>query len=164
MTAKGEMSAKTTYQRSAKGPVTIPECSPDGKFVVVENTGRKVFWRAVELSQSYLVQTLWVCSGCNYETLLAWENSCHWLQVISVWMTAVVVLFIAVFYLSKNQLNARTIGHISRLDLNPFRPGLHFGWDSAPAPIREAYDAPALLVGWEGVSLPILSPQWFPTI
>ena len=42
MTAKGEMSAKTTYQRSAKGPVTIPECSPDGKFVVLENTGRKV--------------------------------------------------------------------------------------------------------------------------
>jgi len=42
MTTKGEMSAKTTYQRSAKGPVTIPECSPDGKFVMLENTGRKV--------------------------------------------------------------------------------------------------------------------------
>lgn len=41
VTTKGEMSAKTTYQRSAKGPVTIPECSPDGKFVVLENTGRK---------------------------------------------------------------------------------------------------------------------------
>jgi len=39
---KGEMSAKTTYQRSAKGPVAIQECSPDGKFVVLENTGRKV--------------------------------------------------------------------------------------------------------------------------
>jgi len=70
-------------------------------------------------------------------------------------MTAVVVLFIAVFYFSNNQLNAKTIGHISRLeDLNPFRPGLHFGWDSAPAPIREAYDAPALLVGWERVFSP----------
>lgn len=39
---KGEMSAKTTYQRSAKGPIAIQECSPDGKFVVIENTGRKV--------------------------------------------------------------------------------------------------------------------------
>lgn len=38
---KGEMSAKTTYQRSAKGPVSISECSADGKFVVLENTGRK---------------------------------------------------------------------------------------------------------------------------
>jgi len=38
---KGEMSAKTTYQRSAKGPVSIAECSADGKFIIVENTGRK---------------------------------------------------------------------------------------------------------------------------
>jgi len=41
-TAKGEMSAKTTYQRSAKGPVTIPECTADGKCLILENTGRKV--------------------------------------------------------------------------------------------------------------------------
>jgi intermediate filament protein if len=38
---KGEMSAKTTYQRSAKGPIAIQECSPDGKFICLENTGRK---------------------------------------------------------------------------------------------------------------------------
>jgi len=38
---KGEMSAKTTYQRSAKGPVAIAECSPDGKSITLENTGRK---------------------------------------------------------------------------------------------------------------------------
>jgi len=38
---KGEMSAKTTYQRTAKGPVTIAECDADGKFVILENTGRK---------------------------------------------------------------------------------------------------------------------------
>eukprot|EP00914_Ancora_sagittata_P021340 GHVO01042089.1.p1 GENE.GHVO01042089.1~~GHVO01042089.1.p1 ORF type:complete len:612 (-),score=136.28 GHVO01042089.1:1341-3176(-) len=38
---KGEMSAKTTYQRSAKGPVSISECTADGKCVVLENTGRK---------------------------------------------------------------------------------------------------------------------------
>jgi len=39
--AKGEMSAKTTYQRSAKGPVAIAECSADGKSITIENTGRK---------------------------------------------------------------------------------------------------------------------------
>jgi len=38
---KGEMAAKTTYQRSAKGPVAIAEISGDGKFVQLENTGRK---------------------------------------------------------------------------------------------------------------------------
>jgi len=39
---KGEMSAKTTYQRSAKGPVSIADCSADGKYITLENTGRKV--------------------------------------------------------------------------------------------------------------------------
>lgn len=39
--AKGEMSAKTTYQRSAKGPISITECSGDGKFICLENTGNK---------------------------------------------------------------------------------------------------------------------------
>lgn len=38
---KGEMQAKTTYQKSAKGPVAIAECSGDGKFLVLDNTGRK---------------------------------------------------------------------------------------------------------------------------
>lgn len=38
---KGEMSAKTTYQRSAKGPVAINECANDGKYIVLENTGRR---------------------------------------------------------------------------------------------------------------------------
>jgi len=38
---KGEMSAKTTYQRSAKGPVSISECSADGRSICIENTGRK---------------------------------------------------------------------------------------------------------------------------
>ncbi|KAK2159212.1 hypothetical protein LSH36_156g06027 [Paralvinella palmiformis] len=38
---KGEMSAKTTYQRSAKGPVSISECTADGKIVALENTGRR---------------------------------------------------------------------------------------------------------------------------
>lgn len=38
---KGEMSAKTTYQRSAKGPPRVSECAADGKYVIMENTGRK---------------------------------------------------------------------------------------------------------------------------
>jgi len=36
------MSAKTTHSRSAKGPTSIGDCSADGKFVTLENTGRKV--------------------------------------------------------------------------------------------------------------------------
>jgi len=38
---KGEMQAKTTYQKSAKGPVAIAECANDGKFIALDNTGRK---------------------------------------------------------------------------------------------------------------------------
>jgi len=48
---KGEMSAKTTHQRSAKGPTSIGDCSADGKFVTLENTGRKV--RAPSLTHSH---------------------------------------------------------------------------------------------------------------
>lgn len=35
-----EMTSKTTFQRSAKGPVSISECCPDGKVIVLENTSR----------------------------------------------------------------------------------------------------------------------------
>jgi len=35
------MQAKTTYQKSAKGPVAIAECGADGKFIILDNTGRK---------------------------------------------------------------------------------------------------------------------------
>nr|UFQ72712.1 intermediate filament b-like protein [Macrostomum pusillum] len=38
---KGEMSAKTTYQRTAKGNISIQECSADGKYILLENTGKK---------------------------------------------------------------------------------------------------------------------------
>lgn len=38
---KGEMSAKTTYQKSAKGPVAIFETAADGKYIALENSGRK---------------------------------------------------------------------------------------------------------------------------
>lgn len=35
-----EMQAKTTYQRSAKGPINIDECSPDGKYIQLANTSK----------------------------------------------------------------------------------------------------------------------------
>jgi len=38
---RGEMQAKTSYQRTAKGPVTISECDSEGKFILLENTGKK---------------------------------------------------------------------------------------------------------------------------
>ncbi|ESO04825.1 hypothetical protein HELRODRAFT_92478 [Helobdella robusta] len=38
---KGEGTAKTSLQRSSKGPVNIGECDPDGRFIALENTGRK---------------------------------------------------------------------------------------------------------------------------
>lgn len=37
---KGEMATRSSFQRSAKGNVSIAECSPDGKFIVIENTHR----------------------------------------------------------------------------------------------------------------------------
>ena len=37
---RGEVSTKTTFQRSAKGNVTISECDPNGKFIALENTHR----------------------------------------------------------------------------------------------------------------------------
>ncbi|BFZ05555.1 hypothetical protein BsWGS_08594 [Bradybaena similaris] len=33
----GEVSAKTTYQRTANGPVSIAEANPEGKFIMLEN-------------------------------------------------------------------------------------------------------------------------------
>ena len=61
---KGEMSAKTTYQKSAKGPVSIAECAADGKSVTLENVGRKV-----RLRRTYLILPLFanmwqgLCNG-----------------------------------------------------------------------------------------------------
>nr|CAA60122.1 neurofilament protein NF70 [Cornu aspersum] len=34
---RGEVSAKTTYQRTANGPVSIAEANPEGKFILIEN-------------------------------------------------------------------------------------------------------------------------------
>lgn len=38
---KGQMSAQTSFTKTAKGPVGITECAPDGKFVALENNGQK---------------------------------------------------------------------------------------------------------------------------
>lgn len=37
---KGETSSRQSYQRSAKGNVSILETSPEGKYIVLENTHR----------------------------------------------------------------------------------------------------------------------------
>ncbi|KAK0404807.1 hypothetical protein QR680_017640 [Steinernema hermaphroditum] len=37
---KGETASRSSFQRSAKGNVSIQECSPEGKFIVVQNTHR----------------------------------------------------------------------------------------------------------------------------
>ena len=37
---KGETATRTSFQRSAKGNVSIAECNPEGKFIVLENTNR----------------------------------------------------------------------------------------------------------------------------
>ncbi|GMT36943.1 hypothetical protein PFISCL1PPCAC_28240, partial [Pristionchus fissidentatus] len=37
---KGETATRTSFQRSAKGNVSIHETSPDGKYIVIENTHR----------------------------------------------------------------------------------------------------------------------------
>ena len=37
---KGETATRTSFQRSAKGNVSITEVQPEGKFIVLENTHR----------------------------------------------------------------------------------------------------------------------------
>jgi intermediate filament protein if len=37
---KGETSTRSSFQRSAKGNISISECNPDGKFITLENTHR----------------------------------------------------------------------------------------------------------------------------
>jgi len=38
---RGNITAKTTYQRSAKGPVNVGDCDPKGEFITLENTSKK---------------------------------------------------------------------------------------------------------------------------
>jgi len=37
---KGELATRTSFQRSAKGNVSIADCNPEGKFIILENTHR----------------------------------------------------------------------------------------------------------------------------
>lgn len=37
---KGETATRTSFQRSAKGNISIAECHPEGKYIVLENTNR----------------------------------------------------------------------------------------------------------------------------
>lgn len=40
---KGEvLPGKTSFQKSAKGPISLSDCAADGKSITIENTGRKV--------------------------------------------------------------------------------------------------------------------------
>jgi outer membrane biosynthesis protein TonB len=55
---KGEISAKTTYTRSAKGPIQVSECSADGRYVVLENTGKKVVARYIKQTYKFAQQRL----------------------------------------------------------------------------------------------------------
>lgn len=34
------LESRTTIQKSAKGPISIAECDPQGKFIIIENTSR----------------------------------------------------------------------------------------------------------------------------
>jgi len=80
---KGEMSAKTTYQRSAKGPVSISDCSADGKFIAIENTGRKVYTKAA-LLRSIISDRLrlWVLANVPVAFLCYWDI--HHMSLIAV--------------------------------------------------------------------------------
>jgi len=53
---RSEMSAKTTYQRSAKGPISITECSPDGKYIVLENTNKSKSGNKDQLLDGWLIK------------------------------------------------------------------------------------------------------------
>lgn len=56
-TARGDMSARTTFHRSTKGPLSITDCSADGKFIIIENTGRKVI-------QAWSLTQFWAIPEC----------------------------------------------------------------------------------------------------
>lgn len=34
------LESRTTIHKSAKGPISIAECDPQGKFIIIENTSR----------------------------------------------------------------------------------------------------------------------------
>ncbi|KAI0979878.1 hypothetical protein GJ496_001921 [Pomphorhynchus laevis] len=58
-----EMQAKTTYQRNAKGPVSISECSPDGKYITLDNTSKN---KDIDLSGWKLYRKVDTSPDINY--------------------------------------------------------------------------------------------------
>jgi len=56
LAARGELAAKTTYQRAAKGAIAVSECPPDGKCVKIENTGRRVNLHCMFTILSYVLE------------------------------------------------------------------------------------------------------------
>lgn len=55
---RGEVSAKTTYQRTSTGPIAISEVSPEGKFIMLENTSSGPNRRDVNLDSWRLKRTV----------------------------------------------------------------------------------------------------------
>ncbi|XP_046555570.1 intermediate filament protein B-like [Haliotis rubra] len=55
---RGEVSAKTTYQRTSSGPVVVASVDPEGKFIVLENTSSGTSRRDVDLDSYRLERDL----------------------------------------------------------------------------------------------------------
>ncbi|XP_046565570.1 70 kDa neurofilament protein-like [Haliotis rubra] len=55
---RGEVSAKTTYQRTSTGPVVVASVDPEGKFIVLENTSSGTSRRDVDLDSYRLERDL----------------------------------------------------------------------------------------------------------
>lgn len=39
---RGELTARTQFDKSYKGAISIDECSPDGRYIVITNNGNTV--------------------------------------------------------------------------------------------------------------------------
>ncbi len=39
---RGELTARTQFDKSYKGAISIDECSPDGRYIVISNNGNTV--------------------------------------------------------------------------------------------------------------------------
>lgn len=55
---RGEVSAKTTFQRTANGPLTISEVCPEGKYISIENTTSGANRREVNMDGWKLKRTV----------------------------------------------------------------------------------------------------------
>lgn len=55
---RGEVSAKTTYQRTSTGPLSVAEVNPEGKFIVLENNSAGTNKREVDMNKWKLKRTV----------------------------------------------------------------------------------------------------------